>query len=539
VGSVFRKQMTKPLPPDAEVVTVKGERVARWRNGRGKLQSAPLSTAPGRIIVESRVYFAKYRDGSGRLRVVTTGCRDKKAAQARLADLEQRAERVRAGVLTAAEAAIATERDRPLAEHIDDYLAHLEAAGCCREHRANVRRQLTRIAEECQFRRLADLDRHRFEQWLLQKSAAGMSARTRNCQAIVASAFSNWCSHEAVRRMCGNPFAGIPMLNENADPRRKRRAMTEEELHRLLAVAAARPLREARLVRKGTRKGEEYANVRPETVQRLTRLGRERALIYKTLVLTGLRKGELASLSVAQLHLDAAGPYLDLDAADEKNGEGAKIPLRHDLAAELRGWLIEKLAVIQRESREAGGRAPSVLPPDTALFDVPDKLSPIINRDLKAAGIAKRDERGRTLDVHSLRTTFGTMMSQAGVQPRVAQAAMRHSKLDLTMNVYTDPKMLDVARAVAALPALPTVGSVRSADASQIAPKIAPTRCNPAQSGAIPGNGLAGIELSGEAREIVGSALPVNEKGPLTVPVNEPVGVGATGLEPVTPSVSC
>ena len=39
--------------------------------------------------------------------------------------------------------------------------------------------------------------------------------------------------------------------------------------------------------------------------------------------------------------------------------------------------------------------------------------------------------------------------------PRTAQAAMRHSSIDLTMNVYTDPKLLDVAGAVEALPALP------------------------------------------------------------------------------------
>ena len=31
---------------------------------------------------------------------------------------------------------------------------------------------------------------------------------------------------------------------------------------------------------------------------------------------------------------------------------------------------------------------------------------------------------------------------------------MRHSSLDLTMNVYTDPTLLDVAGALAALPAL-------------------------------------------------------------------------------------
>ena len=32
---------------------------------------------------------------------------------------------------------------------------------------------------------------------------------------------------------------------------------------------------------------------------------------------------------------------------------------------------------------------------------------------------------------------------------------MRHSTIDLTMNIYTDPKLLDVAGAMEALPALP------------------------------------------------------------------------------------
>jgi len=34
----------------------------------------------------------------------------------------------------------------------------------------------------------------------------------------------------------------------------------------------------------------------------------------------------------------------------------------------------------------------------------------------------------------------------------VAQAAMSHSSIDLTMQVYTDPRLLDVAGALGALP---------------------------------------------------------------------------------------
>jgi integrase len=54
-------------------------------------------------------------------------------------------------------------------------------------------------------------------------------------------------------------------------------------------------------------------------------------------------------------------------------------------------------------------------------------------------------------DVHALRHIFGTLLSNGNVAPRTAQAAMRHSSLDLTMDVYTDPQLLDVAGAQSAL----------------------------------------------------------------------------------------
>src|SRR5437016_1930157 len=82
---------------------------------------------------------------------------------------------------------------------------------------------------------------------------------------------------------------------------------------------------------------------------------------------------------------------------------------------------------------------PARLTGDTPVFAVPAGLVRIFDRDLRMAGIAKRDDRGRTLDVHALRTTFGTLLSRGGVPLRTAQAAMRHSDPSLTANVYTDP----------------------------------------------------------------------------------------------------
>ncbi len=195
---------------------------------------------------------------------------------------------------------------------------------------------------------------------------------------------------------------------------KRRRALTEDEIRRLLATAQARPLEEALTVRHGARTGELSAKVRPVVKARLETLGLERALVYKTLVLTGLRRGELASLTVGQLELDSPHPHVALKAADAKNRKAARIPLRADLVADLRAWLARKLEEAQREAKRDGEPVPSRLALGTPLFWVPKGLGRILERDLAAAGIPKRDERGYTADVHALRRQrCGTRRSTA------------------------------------------------------------------------------------------------------------------------------
>lgn len=204
----------------------------------------------------------------------------------------------------------------------------------------------------------------------------------------------------------------------------------------------------------------------PALVAALEREGRQRALVYRVLAQTGLRVGELASLTVGQLELDRPVPYAVLNAADEKNRKGSNIPLRADLAAAIREWLVERLGYVQDECRAWGEPIPVRLPAGTPLFDIPTGLIRIFDRDREVAGIPKRDERDRVIDLHGLRVTFGTHLCAAGVPLRVAQAAMRHSKPELTANIYTDPKLLDVAGAVAALPSLSATPAAEPAAAS-------------------------------------------------------------------------
>jgi integrase len=428
------------MPPGAEIIVRDGQRLASWRNARGKPCTAEVRATPKgcRIATCSMYYRAGYKDGQGVSRTVPTGCRDESAARAVLVELERRAEMVRAGVLTVAEDAISDQRRAPVAHHFDAYLSSLAARGCTPKHCHSVKRRLTAVFTECRFRSLKDVKCEAVEAWLITGANLRRSARTKNTYTIAAKAFLNWAVQ--TERIMANPLMRIPRADENADRRRQPRAFSPDELVRLLDAARRRPLVEALKFNRGWRKGQRGARIRPETRTKFETLGRERALIYKTLFLTGLRLGELSAIRICDVVLDGEAPHIVLQARHEKNRQGSSIALRADLADNLRHWI--------------GCRTGT-----EPLFAVSSNLVKVLDRDLRFAGIPKRDERNRTACVHSLRHTFATLLSRGGVTPRVAQAAMRHSSLDLTMSVYTDPKLLDVAGALGVLPELPLDGA--------------------------------------------------------------------------------
>ncbi len=483
MGTVFKKTYTSPVPKGAEITSRKGERIAKWKSRGGKRKTGRITTGRDgseRVSVESVTYTAKYRDGQGRIVEKATGCRDESAARQVLAEWERRAEQVRAGVFTPEQDSIADHSRTALEEHFRAYLDFLRTKGTTAKHQRETLRNLQRVSGDCGFGNLHDFERAVFEKWLSLRLQDGMSARTRNGYREAIVAFANWSVES--NRLMTNPFSGIPKANQAADPRRQRRALTEDELIRLLDATARRPLLDAMTVRRGKNKGEAVANLSEANRLRLFRLGRERQLIYKTLILTGLRKSELASITVAQVEIDGPSPCLKLSAADAKNRQNSQIPLRADMVNEVRGWLAERLDAARDEATSLGQPVPVRLPANAKLFNVPKALVKIFDRDLRLAGIAKRDERGRTVDVHALRTTFGTHLSKGGVPLRTAQAALRHSDPKLTANVYTDPQLLDVTGALDSLPALPLTGdqgekAIQTVNLRQsfLAPTLAPT----------------------------------------------------------------
>ena len=500
MGRVYRQMVTRRVPTGAEITTrarkptakeihrdpqqgMVTETVATWKDRWGKKKTARVvfgKDGTQRVRIETETYYASYRDGDGKLQSVSTGCRDRQAASAVLAELMLSAERVRSGLLSATDCRIIENASTPLEEHQQAYFDSLAVAGVSARHLSDLKRLSGRVIADCGFQSLRDIATEPVERWLLARTREGMGARTRNTYLQSLMGFCRWCVES--ERLPDNPLKRIKKANESQDRRRQRRALSVEELRRLLYVARWRPLAEQGRLQAANEPSEMPTGGKsrrtwhrkpltfdelPVALERareslkgnssfeaeLDRRGWERSLIYKVAVLTGLRRGEIEALTVSHLYLDGPTPMVRLRAADAKNREAAEIPLQQDLADDLRRWLDAKRTQVGEPVRKL--RSPSDLPPSTPLFAVPDQLVKAFDRDLAVAGIDKVDQRGRTLDIHALRHSFGTLLSTSGVSPRTAQQAMRHSEIDLTMEVYTDPKLLDVAGAIESLPVLP------------------------------------------------------------------------------------
>ncbi len=554
MAGVFHKIVTRALPAGATIVGEGEQRQARWTDSRGRRRSARVTTGKSgqpRIICQAKTYTARYRDGLGQPREEATGCRTYQAAMARLTELLRRAELVRGHGMSAEESQVLATATSPIGDHLDAWVGALLAKGDSEEYRRMSRRYLDILRERLRWRYLSDITRSSMERWLAGEAASGRSARSRNAHLVAASSFCAWCAQTS--RLVNNPLAPIARANEQADRRRIRRALSPEELQRLLLVARLRPLAEygrtpvgpegkkgrrrkhawtwsaltAETIGQAATAGREHLARRPRQLAALEEAGALRAVVYKTLALTGLRRNELASIRLADADLRRG--VLVLRPRDEKARRGATIPLPGDLAADLRELLALRLRNAQERARFRLLPIPLALDPEAPLVPMPDGLLRILGRDLVAAGLARRvkapsgrwaidtrDDRGRTLDIHALRTTFGTLLAAAGVPLRTAQEALRHSDPRLTANIYTDPRLLDVEGAVAALPRLPISASV--------APDVAQAvgLASPSQSLPVP----AAISRAAGAVEKPAAITPTGGGGSVANPHRDVAWVG-------------
>ncbi|MCA9198890.1 MAG: hypothetical protein KDA87_15185, partial [Planctomycetales bacterium] len=244
MASIFKKTYTKPVPQSATIESKGGKRVATWKH-RGKNRKAEVTTGQDgsdRIIVEAKTWTAKYRDGNGIIVEFATGCRDKQAAQAVLNDLVQRAELVRSGIITNDQDRMSERQHETFETHFASYLDYHRAKGTSQSHVDGIRIRLDRLVRECDIKRLSDITHDRIERWLSTEAKAGKSPRTRNSYLQAVQGFCNWCVD--TNRQVANPVAKVSKADERSAKRRQRRALTEDEIGRLLFVAKHRPLAE-------------------------------------------------------------------------------------------------------------------------------------------------------------------------------------------------------------------------------------------------------------------------------------------------------
>ena len=146
---------------------------------------------------------------------------------------------------------------------------------------------------------------------------------------------------------------------------------------------------------------------------------------------------------------------------------------------------------------------PDVDDPPDDVYQPEDDAEPIPPDDLWT---------GRRLDFQSLRHTSISNLARADVHQRKTQQLVRHSTIDLTMNVYTHPGLADAAAELDKPPALPNceAQSTRATgtDDSVVAPMVA-------QPADISGDSVRSIETRSAADEPVRDSTEVDSLQPI------------------------
>ena len=371
----------------------------RWVDANGRKCT---KGALGAKWVESRFWSVQYVI-DGKLKIVK-GFIDKTASEQLGARMERAKARGEMGLVDIYK----PHRGRALADHVADWIAELRQLGRDDVYIGLCESRMARLLKECGWSLLDNIDADTFIRWRQTATATvghakkagsnivSMGARTQNHYFETLRSFCRWSVKR--KRMPRNPVSDVAMVETVGQLRRERRALSENELIALLAIVKPR-----------------------------------HALAYRIILATGLRRDELRQLRWGDVKLNAPMPFIELRPETTKAKRADVLPVREDLA---------KLLTTSRGEAEDDERVCLSIPSmDTH------------KRYLEKAEIPYLDDRGRRA-VHALRHSYGTLLAKSGVAPRVAMALMRHTDMRLTMNVYTDPRIFDLAGAVAKLPAL-------------------------------------------------------------------------------------
>ena len=219
-----------------------------------------------------------------------------------------------------------------------------------------------------------------------------------------------------------NPLADVEMLPVDQH-RRPVRALTAEEKGDLVAALAARDDDK----RAGRHRGNQWRAKRG--VAEMPSIGKFADALTPAVMVsleTGLRRGELFALQWPSV--DFKDKTLRVEGETAKSYETREIPLNKVALSTLRDWWL------QLGQPKSG----YVFSQD----DVPiQDLKKSYHGVLADAVIERRNAKGESVNWHSLRHTFGTLLGAANVDGTTLMNLMGHAKLSTTQRyLHTDEK---------------------------------------------------------------------------------------------------
>jgi len=402
MGVIKKTSYTIPIPENA---TIKNG-IVSWKVG-GKMKTGKLS-GTDKVLCQSEIWIAQFVDENGKLKRVSTKTKDKSAANRVLAKLENEISMIRAGLTARSELNRVATYSMPIQQFVDQYQVKMTASGNTKEHTRRSIQKINVMIDECKIKNLSDINRNVIEKWIATAIERNKKApRTINSYHVAIKSFLNWCVDS--RHLSENPLAKIKKLNEAVGRKKQRRSLTEEELKKLFVATHSRKYRQ-----------ENKAD--------------EHELIYRLLVGTGLRSNELGISTPNQFDFEKCRFFVK--AKNTKNRRDDILPIRSDLCERLKKWICK----FEIQSNER-------------IFKYTiSSLRQSFIRDCLAAGIELKSPDGRSIDVHALRRTFGTMLARAGVPLTTTQRLMRHSTPELTAKLYIDVEPVDMQQAIDKLP---------------------------------------------------------------------------------------
>lgn len=419
-------------------------------------------------MTESVTWYGEYRlDSMPNAKIVNLHCTDKQVAYAKLQKLVTEEEKTENGLLPPR--SIRETAKTLLSELLKEYIDRLVKLNRTARHVKNNRSRITQLCKDCGWKLLKDITPESFEAW--RDNHQNLSPKTLNDYLSITLTFLNWLVKQ--ERLEKNSLRRVSMLAKHQV--KPRRAFTDDELSRLLSVSP------------------------------------KRRIVYLLAAYTGLRRAELKALQWGDVKVEGDKAWLEVRASTTKNRKSAVLPLRKEIVDELlplRPYWMKPHNPILR-------------------YRMPKIQS--MRKDMKKAGITYLGKDGRRLDFHSLRHTYATNLSKAGVPPRVAMEMMRHSDIKLTMKTYTDGTQLPVAEALNKLPWLGVAGSPQSDGTEKRTEILVQNGQKPSQTG-----NLAPTSVSVNT----GASVSVCQRKSQTVskkPDNQ--NVEPWGFEPQTPTM--